>query len=38
MNVINYREDEETLLKLIQEYASNGQLKTLRLATGYFNL
>ncbi len=38
MNVINYREDEETLLKLIQDYASNGQLKTLKLATGYFNL
>ncbi len=38
MNVVNYREDEDTLLRLLTDYSKNGQLKTLKLATGYFNL
>jgi hypothetical protein len=38
MNVINYREDEDTLIKLLKEFAANNELSCLKLATGYFNL
>ena len=38
MNVINYREDEDTLIALLKEFAANGELSSLKLATGYFNL
>jgi hypothetical protein len=38
MEVINYREDEDTIIKLLKEFSKNGQLEKLKLATGYFNL
>jgi hypothetical protein len=39
MNVVNYREDEDTLLALLKYFSdpSNG-LQKFKLATGYFNL
>jgi CDP-diacylglycerol--glycerol-3-phosphate 3-phosphatidyltransferase len=39
MNVINYREDENLLLTMFKHFSdqANG-LKTLKMATGYFNL
>ena len=39
MNVVNYREDEDTLLALLKYFSDpdNG-LQKFKLATGYFNL
>jgi len=37
MNVINYREDEDSLLRLLTHFAFGG-LSRFKLATGYFNL
>jgi hypothetical protein len=38
MNVINYREDEQTMLALLKNLAGSGKLEEFKLATGYFNL
>ena len=38
MNVVNYREDEQTVLEMLKMYAKEGGLGKLKLATGYFNL
>jgi CDP-diacylglycerol--glycerol-3-phosphate 3-phosphatidyltransferase len=38
MNVINYREDEHTLLDLLKMFGKEGGLSKIKLATGYFNL
>ena len=38
MNVVNYREDEQTLLDLLKMFGKEGGLSKIKLATGYFNL
>ena len=38
MNVVNYREDEHTVLEMLKTFAKDGGLSKIKLATGYFNL
>ena len=38
MNVVNYREDEQTLLELLKMFGKDDGLSKIKLATGYFNL